>query len=57
MQDDVDDDGCTDEWCDGIDGHVAPVGGLRADQVAEQGYDASTENGAGHERSLVIVAK
>ena len=49
VQDDVDDDGCTDEWCDGIDGHVAPVGG--------EGYDAATENDAGHERSLVIVAK
>ena len=53
-EDDIDDDGGTDEGCDGVEGDDAKGAGEEAQDVAQLGNDGAGEHGGRHEETMVV---
>ena len=54
LHDDVDNDGCTHNWGDRIQGNDAQRAGKYADDVAQQGDGCSGEDGGRHQVMVVV---
>ena len=52
--DDVDDDGSTNQRRDGIKGNNTTLAREETDEVADEGYDCSTEDGGRQQHPMIV---
>ena len=52
--DDVDDDGCSHDGGDGIEGDYSMLSGQEADEIAQQGNSSTAENRGWQQRTMVL---